>query len=72
MNATTERAALLEGLEIYDEMKQARATGRPCQTRLDPPPADPKVAHAADPARASYEYAAPKIKVRKIAEGEDQ
>lgn len=32
-------------LEIYDEMAEAIATGRPYQTRLDPPPADPRVAH---------------------------
>ena len=31
-------------LEIYDEMQQAMETGRPYQTRLDPPPADPRVA----------------------------
>ena len=32
-------------LEIYDQMAEAARTGRPYQTRLDPPPADPKVAH---------------------------
>ncbi|HZO71022.1 MAG TPA: hypothetical protein VFB60_02400 [Ktedonobacteraceae bacterium] len=32
-------------LEIYDEMQQAIETGEPYQTRLDPPPADPAVAH---------------------------
>jgi hypothetical protein len=32
-------------LEIYDEMAQAARTGRSYQTRLDPPPADPGVAH---------------------------
>ena len=32
-------------LEIYDEMAQAKRSGRPYQTRLDPPPADPRVAH---------------------------
>ena len=32
-------------LEIYDEMAQAIETGNPYQTRLDPPPADPRVAH---------------------------
>ncbi len=32
-------------LEIYDEMQQAIETGRPYQTLLDPPPADPRVAH---------------------------
>jgi len=33
-------------LEIYDEMQHAIASGEPYQTRLDPPPADPSVAHA--------------------------
>jgi hypothetical protein len=34
-------------LEIYDEMQRAMETGEPYQTRLDPPPADPRVAHEA-------------------------
>ncbi|MGH8014198.1 MAG: hypothetical protein ACREQ4_17040 [Candidatus Binataceae bacterium] len=34
-------------LEIYDEMEQAQRTGRPYQTRLDPPPGDPRAAHQA-------------------------
>jgi hypothetical protein len=34
-------------LEIYDEMQRAIETGEPYQTRLDPPPADPVVAHLA-------------------------
>lgn len=32
-------------LEIYDELAEAIRTGRPYQTRLDPPAADPSVAH---------------------------
>jgi len=32
-------------LEIYDEMAEAVQTGEPYQTRIDPPPADPEVAH---------------------------
>lgn len=36
-------------LEIYDELAQAIQRGEPYQTRLDPPPADPRIAH---PARA--------------------
>jgi len=32
-------------LELYDELAAAIATGRPYQTRLDPPPANPRVAH---------------------------
>lgn len=38
-------------LEIYDDMQRASATGEPYRTRLDPPPADPRVAHAAEPPR---------------------
>jgi len=34
-------------LEIYDEMQTASVTGKPYRTRLDPPPADPRVAHPA-------------------------
>lgn len=33
-------------LEIYDEMAEAIRTGEPYRTRLDPPPADPRVAHS--------------------------
>ncbi len=32
-------------LEIYDAMAEAARTGAPYATRLDPPPADPRVAH---------------------------
>lgn len=32
-------------LEIYDAMAEAKASGREYQTRLGPPPADPRVAH---------------------------
>lgn len=32
-------------LEIYDEITRAMQTGEPYHTRLDPPPADPRVAH---------------------------
>ena len=35
-------------LEIYDEMARAMETGTPYQTRLDPPPGDPHVAHPWD------------------------
>ena len=37
-------------LEIYDEMADAERTGRPYQTRLDPPPAHPDAAHPWDEA----------------------
>jgi hypothetical protein len=33
-------------LEIYDAMQQAIEMGRAYRTRLDPPPADPRVAHS--------------------------
>lgn len=33
-------------LEIYDAMAEAIRTGAPYQTLLDPPPADPRVAHS--------------------------
>ncbi len=32
-------------LESYETMAEAERTGVPCQTRLDPPPGDPRVAH---------------------------
>jgi hypothetical protein len=32
-------------LEIYDEIRRAMETGEPYRTRLEPPPADPAVAH---------------------------
>jgi hypothetical protein len=32
-------------LEIYDAMAEAMRTGQPYQTRLDPPPADPRCCH---------------------------
>lgn len=32
-------------LEIYDALAESLRTGQPYQTRLDPPPADPRVAH---------------------------
>ena len=34
-------------LDIYDAMQQAITTGEPYHTRLDPLPADPRVAHEA-------------------------
>lgn len=34
-------------LDIYDELALASRTGRPYVSRLDPPPADPRVAHPA-------------------------
>lgn len=32
-------------LEVYDAMSESARTGVPYETRLDPPPADPRVAH---------------------------
>ncbi len=34
-------------LEIYDAMQRAVESGQPYQMLLDPPPADPRVAHPA-------------------------
>jgi hypothetical protein len=34
-------------LEVYDAMAEAIRTGKPYQTRLDPPPANPRVGHPA-------------------------
>jgi hypothetical protein len=34
-------------IEIYDTMQEALRTGQPYQTRLDPPPGDPRCCHAA-------------------------
>ncbi len=31
--------------QIYDEMLEAMLTGKAYQSRLDPPPADPRVTH---------------------------
>jgi hypothetical protein len=36
-------------LEIYDALADAVRTGQPYQTRLNPPPADPSMAHGAKP-----------------------
>lgn len=36
-------------LEIYDAMAEAIRTGKPYQTRLDPPPADPRCCHPPRP-----------------------
>ena len=33
-------------LEIHDDMTEANCTRTPYQTHLDPPPADPRVAHS--------------------------
>ena len=32
-------------LDIYDRMQEASTTGRPYETILSPPPADPSMAH---------------------------
>jgi hypothetical protein len=32
-------------LRIYDALAEAQRTGQPYQTQLNPPPADPAVAH---------------------------
>ena len=35
-------------LEVYDAMANAIRTGRPYETRLDPPPADPRCCHSGE------------------------
>jgi hypothetical protein len=37
--------------ETYDAMAEAGRTGVPYQTRLDPPPADPRITHQEEPIR---------------------
>ena len=52
----------LQILDIYDRMQRAIDTGEPYQTVLDPPPADPRVAHPprdAEPAKAATVLAFP-------------
>jgi hypothetical protein len=45
-------------LEIYDAMAEAIRTGHPYQTRLDPPPADPRCCHPQEEeGRASFQSA---------------
>jgi len=39
-------------LEIYDAMAEVIRTGKPYRTLLDPPPADPRLAHPPRPAVA--------------------
>lgn len=46
-------------LECYDAMQRAIETGKPYQTILDPPPADPRVAHAMPAVPAPAAPAAP-------------
>ncbi len=54
-------------LEIYDALAEASRTGQPYATRLDPPPADPRVAH---PARSSEIPTMPSV-IPPLAPGED-
>jgi len=35
--------------EIYDDLQRSMSTGEPYRTRLDPPPGDPRAAHAPGP-----------------------
>lgn len=41
-------------LEVYDAMAEAARTGTPYQTRLDPPPAAPRIAHPGTEARSRH------------------
>lgn len=53
-------------LSVYDEMAEAIRSGEPYQTRLDPPPADPRVAHpeSSRPAWAKRPRPAPSAVVK--------
>jgi hypothetical protein len=46
-------------LEIYDALAEAARTSIPYQTRLDPPPADPQVAH--EPRMSQDQNSEPRI-----------
>jgi hypothetical protein len=41
--------------QIYDEMLEAMRTRKAYQSRLEPPPADPRVAHEGEKLPASHE-----------------
>jgi hypothetical protein len=53
-------------LDIYDEMQRAVETGVPYESRLDPPPADPRVAHPEE----EFEYDFERPPMKKVAEEE--
>ena len=55
-------------LEIYDEMATAMRTGEPYQTRLDPPPADPRCCHPAETRPEGFRYELEERELRKVAE----
>lgn len=60
-------------LEVYDEMAEAARTGKPYQTRLSPPPADPSVAHPPRQVERSVTTAfrgvgTPEVDTRKVIE----
>ena len=55
-------------LEIYDEMAEAMRTSEPYQTRLDPPPADPRCCHPAETRPAGFRYERQEPELRKVAE----
>jgi hypothetical protein len=53
-------------LEIYDVMAEAQRTGTPYQTRLDPPPADPRVAHP--PIEQPVALPSPRVTIGQLAQ----
>ena len=55
-------------LEIYDEMAEAMRAGEPYQTRLDPPPADPRCCHPAETRPEGLRYERQEPELRKVAE----
>jgi hypothetical protein len=46
-------------LKIYDELAESIRAGRPYQTRLDPPPADPRCCHPSSAAHSASVITAP-------------
>jgi len=50
-------------LEIYDALQHAIDTGEPYRTRIDPPPADPRVAHPAPAGTRQRERTARLVRV---------
>jgi hypothetical protein len=51
-------------LEIYDALAASRRTGQPYQTRLDPPPADPRCCHPPRAAMPQHAHDGPSATVR--------
>lgn len=59
-------------LERYDAMAEAVATGRPYETALDPPPADPRVAHPSRAEEASEAAVVVALPFRRVEEAPEE